>query len=185
MFHVLLQLVVLTWPLHTAHQRSTRYKRIISKHFVLIMRDGVVCAENNQTTTIWIFWYFNQILTNRSPSLLLNLDYEKSITSMSKNGMDVQELWNNFKHTLLEAVDRFTPSKQSRKSHNLLWIDWFTRKLLGRRKRLHTRAKRHQNWNYRNLSREWRQQFRKAEWAYVNNSKPVVTVRGNTVGRHR
>lgn len=70
---------------------------------------------------------------------------------MSKNGMDVQELWNKFKHTLLEAVDCFTPSKQSRKSYNLFWIGWSTRKLLRRRKRLHTRAKRHQNWNYRNL----------------------------------
>lgn len=101
------------------------------------------------------------------------VNISNSVTSMFKDGYDVQELWNRFKCSLLEAVDRFIPSKQSKKGYNLPWIDRSIRKILRRKKRLYTRAKRHQNWsNYRNFQKECRRELRKAEseWEYVNKT---------------
>ena len=93
-------------------------------------------------------------------------------------------LWDLFKTFLNQAIDTHIPSKQIRNNTNLPWMNVQLKRLVRKKTRLHRQAEKSRNWTvFDNFQKTCRDEFRKAEWDYVNktiseslgnkNSKPL------------
>ena len=99
-------------------------------------------------------------------------------------GDSIDTLWDLFKKLLNQAIDTHIPSKQIRTNSKLPWMNAHLKRLVRKKTRLHRQAKKTKNWtNFHNFQKTCRDEFRKAEWDYVNktiseglennNSKPL------------
>jgi hypothetical protein len=95
---------------------------------------------------------------------------EENLKQMEESGKGINDMWEMFKETIKKAVEENVPSVKHRKKNDLPWINRRIRKLLKRKKRLHARAKKTQNWaNYRFCQKLCRRELRKAEQVYIND----------------
>lgn len=67
-------------------------------------------------------------------------DFRNHVLSHS-HVYSVDELWNDFKTKVLEAIDKFIPSKMSRARVGYPWIDIHIQKLIKKRDRLFKNAR--------------------------------------------
>ena len=112
------------------------------------------------------------------------IEISKQIKRRYDAGDDVNTLWELFKTLLNQAIDTHIPSKQIRSNSNLPWMNVHLKRLVRKKTRLHRQAKKSRNWTvFNNFQKTCRDEFRKAEWDYVNktiseglenkNSKPL------------
>ena len=93
-------------------------------------------------------------------------------TDMKENG-DPDMLWNWFKGTLEQAIERFVPHRSAGKRNHLPWLSKPTKKLIKKSKDLYRKKRRNPsryNVNkYRDTQRKIQKAIRKDYWDYVNS----------------
>jgi hypothetical protein len=102
------------------------------------------------------------------------------------NRSTTDELWEMFKSTLLDSIDKHIPSKMTSARFTLPWVNRDIRKLIRKKQRRYNKAKRTNNWkdkeNFRDCRRKIDRAIRKEYRRYVsdviggslesNNTKP-------------
>ena len=84
-------------------------------------------------------------------------------------GNNVNILWNTFKTKLLESLEKNIPSKEIKGNKNIPWIRRKEKKMIKKKQRLYKQAKKHNKWtNYRAYQKECKRHLRKAESDYIN-----------------
>jgi hypothetical protein len=92
------------------------------------------------------------------------------MSTMVEEGKDVNHLWETFKGSIKEVVDRHVPSVLRKKKDDLPWLNGNIRRMLRKKKRLFKRAKKSHNWaDFRFTQKQCRRAMRKAEQQYINN----------------
>lgn len=92
------------------------------------------------------------------------------MSSMEKEGADVNYMWERFKEDIFTAIEKRIPSILRRNNYNLPWINKALRNLLRCKRRQYKKAQKTKNWaNYRFIQKECRRAMRKAEQDYINN----------------
>jgi len=107
---------------------------------------------------------------NWDPIKLAFQKLSANIISMLNKDANVQELWDKFKSTVLAETNKHIPSKSGNRQTKLPWVNHRVYRLLKRKKRLYSKAKRTRNWiQYRQFQKTCRREIRKAEWTHVND----------------
>ena len=84
-------------------------------------------------------------------------------------GEDVNTLWEIFKSSLNNSIDKHIPTFKFKAKHSLPWLSPRLKKLLKRKHRLYKKARKSNDWsNFRKFQKHCRQEFRRAEWKFVN-----------------
>ena len=87
--------------------------------------------------------------------------------------VDVNEMWNEFKTVLLNAVNKFIPSKMTKGKLGYPWIDSRIRALIRKKEKLYHKARRADNESlksrYKRLRAQVQKEMRDAYWRYVSN----------------
>ena len=85
----------------------------------------------------------------------------------------VNELWESFKTTLLNAMQEFIPQKQIKPRHVLPWVTHSIRKLVRAKQRLHSKLRQHHCPNnldkYKEARHKLQREIRKSYWTYLEN----------------
>ena len=87
--------------------------------------------------------------------------------------VDVNEMWNEFKTVLLNAVNKLIPSKMTKGKLGYPWIDSRIRALIRKKEKLYHIARRADNESlksrYKRLRAQVQKEMRDAYWRYVSN----------------
>ena len=85
----------------------------------------------------------------------------------------VNELWESFKTTLLNAMQEFIPQKQIKPRHVLPWVTHSILKLVRAKQRLHSKLRQHHCPNnldkYKKARHTLQREIRKSYWTYLEN----------------
>ena len=84
----------------------------------------------------------------------------------------VNELWESFKTTLLNAMQELIPQKQIKPRHVLPWVTHRIRKLVRAKQRLHSKLRHHCPNNldkYKEARHTLQREIRKSYWTYLEN----------------
>ena len=68
--------------------------------------------------------------------------FRDSFLSSDHSRMSVNDMWVSFKSEVLEAIERFIPTKMTKSKYSLPWIDCTIKRLIKKRDRLYFRARR-------------------------------------------
>ena len=94
-----------------------------------------------------------------------------NIETMTKDGNNVNILWNTFKTKLFESLEKNIPSKEIKGNKNIPWIRRKEKKMIKKKQRLYKQVKKHNKWtNYRAYQKECKRHLRKAESDYINTN---------------
>ena len=132
------------------------------------------------------FIYFPKILSKKTCSI-----------SGHVNSSSIEELWNTFKDCIQQSMDKNIPSEVCSKRKSLPWFNRNLKKMVRRKARLNSRAKKSNQWTpFKTYQKHCKNVFKKAEINHINdviqkgldenNSKPfwryVKSKRQNSVG---
>ena len=93
------------------------------------------------------------------------------IVNQAKHKPSMEELWTTFKAALHTAVDSHIPNRLKSKRHHLPWLSTALKRMLRKKNRLLTRARKTNDWTpYKFHQKECRRQMRSAERNFVNNT---------------
>jgi hypothetical protein len=151
----------------------------ISDHDIVVVDSDTKPHYNRQKPRKT--YYFNR--SNWQDLRSKCTDISTVVSKQLDDGHDIHTVWNYFKTSLLQVIENHVPSRYKRKNNAVPWLDRNLRRMLRRKGRLYTQARKTGKWNnYRHIQRECKRAFRKAEWTYVNeviqeglannNSKP-------------
>jgi hypothetical protein len=94
-----------------------------------------------------------------------------NIETMTKEGNNVNILWNTFKTKLFESLEKNIPSKEIKLNKNIPWIRRKEKKMIKKKQRLYKQARKHNKWtNYRAYQKECKRHLRRAESDYINKN---------------
>ena len=94
-----------------------------------------------------------------------------SIIDKSKLDYDIFQLWDLFKSTLKLGIAQFVSSRFVKNRSSLPWINKHLERLVKKKSKLFKKAKSTGNWNeYKDHQKYCRNEFRKAEYEFVNNT---------------
>jgi hypothetical protein len=94
-----------------------------------------------------------------------------NIETMTKEGKNVNILWNTSKTKLFESLEKNIPSKEIKENKNIPWIRRKEKKMIKKKQRLYKQATKHNKWtNYRAYQKECKRHLRKAESDYINKN---------------
>ncbi|KAL8565040.1 hypothetical protein ACOMHN_003416 [Nucella lapillus] len=95
----------------------------------------------------------------------------ESVKKQADSGSTMEDLWSTFKSSLLSAIDTHIPHKMKTRRPCLPWINTSLKRMLRKKKRLLTRARKTNNWTtYKFHQKECRRQMRKAERNHINTT---------------
>ena len=98
-------------------------------------------------------------------------DLSTNILEGKKNGDDTCLLWNSFKSSLADIINRNVPSKVAKKRKSLPWFSHQLKRMVRRKARLYKKAKSSNQWDkFKDFQRKCKKAFRTAEEEHVNSS---------------
>ena len=97
-------------------------------------------------------------------------DMEKAnekIQELYESGQNVHSLWDHFKTSLNDTINKNIPSGTTKSLSRLPWINRPVLRLLRRKKRYFRKAKATNNWNaYKKIQKHCKKVIRQAEWKH-------------------
>lgn len=92
------------------------------------------------------------------------------VKTLIENGSNINDVWEKFKTSIINSMDKNIPSFQTNSKSKTPWINGKIKKMLRKKQRLYSKAKRTKNWsNYKHQQKITKSEIRKAEYNYVNN----------------
>ena len=99
--------------------------------------------------------------------------FRDSFLSSDHSRMSVNDMWVSFKSQVLEAIERFIPTKMTKTKYSLPWIDCTIKRLIKKRDRLYFRARRSSSPDIENHYKRFRAHVQKAirdaYWKHISN----------------
>ena len=99
--------------------------------------------------------------------------FRDSCLSSDHSRMSVNDMWVSFKSEVLEAIERFIPTKMTKTKYSLPWIDCTIKRLIKKRDRLYFRARRSSSPDIKNHYKRFRAHVQKAirdaYWKHISN----------------
>ena len=87
--------------------------------------------------------------------------------------MSVNDMWVSFKSEVIAAIERFIPTKMTKKKYSLPWIDSSIRRLIRKREKLYFRARKSSSPDVKNHYKRFRAHAQKvirdAYWKHISN----------------
>ncbi len=95
----------------------------------------------------------------------------EQIHHQAQSNSNIEHLWTYFKTALLKAIDTHIPHSMKSKRHHLPWLNTSLKRMLRKKNRLLTQAKKTNNWStYKFHQKECKRQIKKAERNYINTT---------------
>ena len=105
--------------------------------------------------------------------------FRDSFLSSDLSRMSVNDKWVSFKSEVLEAIERFIPTKMTKTKYSLPWIDCTIKRLIKKRDRLYFRARRSSSPDIKNHYKRFRAHVQKAirdaYWKHIFTLEPENT----------
>ena len=99
--------------------------------------------------------------------------FRDSFLSSDHSHMPVNDMWVSFKSEILEAIERFIPTKMTKTKYSLPWIDTSIKRLIRKRDKLYFRARRSSSPDIKNHYKRFRAHVQKAirdaYWKHISN----------------
>ena len=99
--------------------------------------------------------------------------FRDSFLSSDHSHMPVNDMWVSFKSEVLEAFERFIPTKMTKTKYSLPWIDSSIKRLIRKRDKLYFRARRSSSPDVKNHYKRFRAHVQKAirdaYWKHISN----------------
>ena len=99
--------------------------------------------------------------------------FRDSFLSSDHSHMPVNDMWVSFKSKVLEAIERFIPTKMTKTKYSLPWIDSSIKRLIRKRDKLYFRARRSSSPDIKNHYKRFRAHVQKAirdaYWKHISN----------------
>ena len=99
--------------------------------------------------------------------------FRDSFLSSDHSHMPVNDMWVSFKSEILEAIERFIPTKMTKTKYSLPWIDTSIKRLIRKRDKLYFRARRSSSLDIKNHYKRFRAHVQKAirdaYWKHISN----------------
>ena len=93
--------------------------------------------------------------------------------SSDHSHMSVNDMWVSFKSEVLEAIERFIPTKMTKTKYSLQWIDHSIKRLIRKREKLYFRARKSSSPDIKNHYKRFRAHVQKAirdaYWKHISN----------------
>ena len=87
--------------------------------------------------------------------------------------MSVNDMWVSFKSEVIAAIERFIPTKMTKTKYSLPWIDSSIRRLIRKREKLYSRARKSSSPDVKNHYKRFRAHVQKvlrdAYWKHISN----------------
>ena len=88
--------------------------------------------------------------------------FRDSFLSSDHSHMSVNDMWVSFKSEVLEAIERFIPTKMTKTKYSLPWIDHSIKRLIRKREKLYFRARKSNSPDIKNHYKRFRAHVQKA-----------------------
>ena len=99
--------------------------------------------------------------------------FRDSFLSSDHSHISVNDMWVSFKSEVLEAVERFIPTKMTKTNYSLPWIDHSIKRLIRKREKLYFRARKSSSPDIKNHYKWFRAHVQKAirdaYWKHISN----------------
>ena len=99
--------------------------------------------------------------------------FRDSFLSSDHSHMPVNDMWVSFKSEVLEAIERFIPTKMTKTKYSLPWIDSSIKRLIRKRDKLYFHARRSSSPDIKNHYKRFRAHVQKAirdaYWKQISN----------------
>jgi len=100
-------------------------------------------------------------------------DFSERLQSTKIDQASANDIWNNFKDTLLKGIEKFIPSKMSKSKVGYPWIDLEIKRLIRKREKLFHKARKSKDpstqKHYKNFRAMVQKKIRDAYWKHVSN----------------